>query len=105
MRITRSKDLLERIDWTPFFQTWELAGRFPSILEDAPAGAAARTLYEDAQTMLERIVGENWLTARAVVGFYPANSAGDDDIEVYTDDRSTVLMTLHCIRQKWLVTR
>ena len=94
------KDLLERIDWTPFFQTWELAGRFPSILEDATVGAAARTLYEDAHTMLERIVGEKWLTARAVVGFYPANSAGDDDIEVYTDDRSTVFMTLHCIRQQ-----
>ncbi|HIA14958.1 MAG TPA: methionine synthase [Nitrospirales bacterium] len=94
-------DLVERIDWTPFFQTWELAGRFPTILEDAKVGEAARKLYEDAQAMLDRIVNEKWLTARAVVGFYTANSVSDDDIEIYTDDtRSTVLLTLHHIRQQ-----
>ncbi len=81
--------------------TWELAGRFPTILEDAKVGEAARKLYEDAQAMLDRIVNEKWLTARAVVGFYTANSVSDDDIEIYTDDtRSTVLLTLHHIRQQ-----
>lgn len=95
------KDLLGRIDWTPFFQTWELPGRFPAILEDPTVGKVAKKLYEDAQTMLDRIVGEKWLIARAVLGFFPANLCGDDDIEVYTDEnRSTVLVTLHHIRQQ-----
>ncbi len=94
-------ELVECIDWTPFFQAWELRGRFPKILDDEIVGEHARQLYDDAQTMLDRIVNERWLTARAVLGFFPANSVGDDDIELYTDDsRAQVLMTLHHLRQQ-----
>ena len=67
-------ELVPYIDWTPFFQTWELAGRFPAILDDAVVGEAARALYDDAREMLERIVEEKWFRARAVVGFWPANA-------------------------------
>jgi 5-methyltetrahydrofolate--homocysteine methyltransferase len=95
------EDLVERIDWTPFFQAWELAGRFPAILDDEIVGIEARKLYADAQAMLERIVREKWLKAAAVIGFWPANSVDFDDIELYTDDtRSTVLTRLHHIRQQ-----
>jgi len=95
------EDLVQRIDWTPFFQAWELSGKYPKILEDEVVGEHARQLYDDARAMLDRIVKEHWLTARAVVGFYPANSVNDDDIELYTDDsRSEVLTTLHHIRQQ-----
>jgi len=94
-------ELIERIDWTPFFQTWELHGRFPKILDDTVVGTHARQLYQDAQTMLQRIVEERWLTARAVFGLFPANQVGDDDVEVYTDDsRTQVLTTLHHLRQQ-----
>lgn len=75
-------ELVERIDWSPFFQTWELAGRFPRILDDPVVGEAARSLYEDARAMLERIVAEGWLEARAVFGFFEANSLDCDDIEI-----------------------
>jgi len=93
-------ELTRTIDWTPFFQTWELAGKYPTILEDATVGKAARGLFNDAQAMLQRLVGEKWLTARAVIGFWPANAVGDD-IEIYTDDtRTTVLMTVHSLRQQ-----
>jgi 5-methyltetrahydrofolate--homocysteine methyltransferase len=93
-------ELTRTIDWTPFFQTWELAGKYPNILEDATVGLAARGLYNDAQGMLQRLVGEKWLTARAVIGFWPANAVGDD-IEVYTDEtRTKVLTTLHTLRQQ-----
>tara|TARA_B100000315_G_scaffold212344_1_gene209665 strand:- start:1740 stop:5426 length:3687 start_codon:yes stop_codon:yes gene_type:complete len=95
------KDLRGRIDWTPFFQTWELSGRFPAILKDPIVGKEARKLYEDAQAMLDKIVDEKWLIARAVLGFFPANMVGNDDIEVYAEEnRSTVLVTLHHIRQQ-----
>jgi 5-methyltetrahydrofolate--homocysteine methyltransferase len=96
-----SLEVLTRyIDWTPFFQTWELAGRFPKILEDEVVGEAATKLYADAQKMLHRIVDEKWLTAKAVVGLWPANSVGDD-IEIYTDDsRNQVLYTQRTIRQQ-----
>ncbi len=70
------------IDWTPFFQTWELAGRFPNILNDEVVGAEATKLYEDAQALLQRIIDENWLEARAVIGLWPANTVHHDDIEV-----------------------
>jgi 5-methyltetrahydrofolate--homocysteine methyltransferase len=94
-------DLVDRIDWTPFFQSWELAGKFPRILEDEIVGEHATQLYQDALVMLKQIVDEKWLQARAVIGLFPANSVGDDDIEVYTDDtRSEVLMTLHSLRQQ-----
>ncbi|TWB10774.1 methionine synthase (B12-dependent) [Nitrospirillum amazonense] len=93
-------ELVSRIDWRPFFQAWELAGTFPAILEDAVVGEAARNLYADAQAMLQRIVGEKWLTARAVVGLWPANTVGDD-IEIYADaSRSAVKATLHTLRQQ-----
>ena len=93
-------ELTSRIDWTPFFRTWELAGNYPGILEDATVGSAARDLFKDAQAMLQRLVGEQWLTARAVFGFFPANSVGDD-VEIYTDEsRGTVLKTVHFLRQQ-----
>ena len=94
-------ELVTRVDWGPFFQTWELAGRFPDILDDATVGEAARSLYADAQAMLQRIVGEKWLTARGVIGLWPANTVGEDDIEVFTDEgRSGVLATIHTLRQQ-----
>ncbi|MGE4061957.1 MAG: methionine synthase [Rhodospirillaceae bacterium] len=93
-------ELTRTIDWTPFFQTWELAGKYPDILEDPTIGKAARGLYNDAVAMLQRLVGEKWLTARAVIGFWPANAVGDD-IEVYADEsRAKVLTTLHTLRQQ-----
>ncbi|MBS9475611.1 methionine synthase [Ancylobacter radicis] len=93
-------ELVPYIDWTPFFQSWELAGQYPRILQDEKVGVAARALFDDAQRMLETIVAEKWLTARAVVGFWPANTVGDD-IVLFTDDsRSTELATLHTLRQQ-----
>ena len=93
-------ELAERIDWTPFFMAWELAGKFPRILEDEVVGKEARTLYADARALLDRVVQERWLRARAVIGFFPANSVGDD-IELYTDDsRTEVRATLHHLRQQ-----
>jgi len=86
-------ELTTRIDWTPFFRTWELAGTFPKILDDETVGDAARSLYNDAQEMLQRLIGEQWLRANAVVGFFPANAVGDD-IEIYTDDRRTEVQTV-----------
>jgi 5-methyltetrahydrofolate--homocysteine methyltransferase len=94
-------ELSRYIDWTPFFQTWELVGKYPAILEDATVGDAARNLYNDAQKMLKKIVDEKWLTARAVVGFYPANSINDDDIEVFGDKaRKFPIATLRTLRQQ-----
>ncbi len=88
------------IDWTPFFHAWELKGRFPKILEDPVVGIEARRLLADAESMLDCIISERWLTARAVIGLFAANSIGDD-IEVYADDsRTTILTTLHHLRQQ-----
>ena len=93
-------EIAEVIDWTPFFQTWELAGRYPKILEDKVVGDAAKSLFADAQAMLARIIEEKWLTANAVIGLFPANSVGDD-IEIYTDEsRKQVLTTFHFLRQQ-----
>ncbi|MFV0477692.1 MAG: methionine synthase [Parahaliea sp.] len=93
-------NLLEIIDWTPFFISWELAGKYPAILEDAKVGAQARDLFHDARTMLDKIISEKWLTARAVVGFWPAERDGDDLI-LYTDEsRSEELSRLHHLRQQ-----
>ena len=93
-------ELAGYIDWTPFFQTWEMRGVYPRILDDEKQGAAARALYSDAQEMLSRIVGERWFTPRAVVGFWPANAVGDD-IRLYTGpDRAQVLATFHTLRQQ-----
>lgn len=94
-------ELVDTIDWTPFFITWELAGKFPKIFEDDVVGAHARELYEDARAMLKRIVDEKLLTARAVVGFWPAARVGADDIVIYADDsRSEPIATLHHLRQQ-----
>ena len=93
-------DLVERIDWTPFFRTWELAGTYPRILKDPVVGEVARNLYDDARSMLDRIVGEQWLSARAVIGLFPAVGAGDD-VELYSDAaRSQPLATVHFLRQQ-----
>ena len=95
------EDLIETIDWTPFFITWELAGKFPAILDDVTVGAQASELYADAQAMLKRIVDEKWLTARATVGFWPASRSGSDDITVYADEsRTEGIATLHHLRQQ-----
>jgi 5-methyltetrahydrofolate--homocysteine methyltransferase len=94
-------DLVPFIDWTPFFQTWELSGRFPAILTDAVVGEAASNLWQDAQDMLARIVEEKWLGANAVIGLYPANTVNADDIEIYADEaRDRPLMTFHNLRQQ-----
>jgi 5-methyltetrahydrofolate--homocysteine methyltransferase len=93
-------EIARYIDWTPFFQTWELVGQFPSILDDDKVGEAARGLYKDAQVLLKKIIDEKWLTAKAVVGFWPANSDGDD-IVVYGDKaRKFPIHRLHTIRQQ-----
>lgn len=93
-------DLVPLIDWTPFFQTWEMKGRFPAILEDETQGPAARALWDDAQAMLKRIVEERWFNPKAVIGFWPANAVGDD-IALYTgESRTERLATLHGLRQQ-----
>ncbi len=95
------QDLQERIDWTQFFRSWELAGKFPAILSDEVVGEEATKLYNDALQMLEKVINEKWVTAQAVIGLFPANSVNDDDIELYTDEnRDTVNMELHHIRQQ-----
>ena len=102
-RVFRSYDvseLIPYIDWTPFFQTWDLRGRFPAILDDEAQGPAARQLYEDAQAMLQRIVAERWFNPKAVIGFWPANTVGDD-IRLYTgESRAEILTTFHGLRQQ-----
>ncbi|QDM18516.1 methionine synthase [Tardiphaga sp. vice352] len=93
-------ELAEYIDWTPFFQTWELAGRFPAILKDDKVGDVATSLYADAQKMLKLIVDEKWFKAQATIGFWPANAVGDD-IVLYTDEtRTAPVATLHTLRQQ-----
>jgi 5-methyltetrahydrofolate--homocysteine methyltransferase len=94
------KELIDYIDWTPFFATWELSGKFPGILEDEKFGAAARSLYDDARAMLEKIVAEHWFRANAVFGFWRANTEGDD-ICLYADDaRNKPAAVLHSLRQQ-----
>ena len=92
--------LAEYIDWTPFFQTWELAGRFPAILKDPVVGEVASNLYHDAREMLDRIISENWLQARAVYAIFPAASAGDDVLLFENEGRSSVKETLCFLRQQ-----
>jgi 5-methyltetrahydrofolate--homocysteine methyltransferase len=94
-------ELLPYIDWMPFFNAWEFAGKFPDILQDKVVGEAASNLYADATRMLNTLIAEKWLKARAVVGFFPANSMGDDDINVYADEgRHGVQLRLHNLRQQ-----
>ena len=93
-------EIVPFIDWTPFFQTWELHGRYPNILTDEVVGEEATKLFADAQEMLQKIVTENWLEARAVIGLFPANSVGDD-IEIYADEsRSEVIHKQITLRQQ-----
>jgi 5-methyltetrahydrofolate--homocysteine methyltransferase len=93
-------ELLPYIDWTPFFQTWELSGKFPALLDDPKAGEAARGLYKDAQAMLKTIVDENWLRAEALVGFWPANADGDDILVFGDESRAQPISVLHTLRQQ-----
>jgi 5-methyltetrahydrofolate--homocysteine methyltransferase len=102
-RVFRTYDVAELvpyIDWTPFFQTWELKGRFPALLQDEKQGAAARQLYDDAQAMLTRIVEERWFNPKAVIGFWPANAVGDD-VRLFTgESRGDELATFFTLRQQ-----
>ncbi|WP_430707691.1 methionine synthase [Nitrobacter hamburgensis] len=94
------EELVEVIDWTPFFQVWELSGRYPAILDDKVVGETARALYDDARKMLDRIVKEKWFKASGVIGLWPANRIGDD-IAVYSDEtRTTQIATYHTLRQQ-----
>ncbi|MCF6508874.1 methionine synthase [Blastococcus sp. MG754426] len=94
-------ELREYIDWQPFFNAWEMRGRFPDILHNPATGEAARRLHQDAQAMLDRIVDERWLRASGVFGLFPANRVGGEDIEVYADEsRTAVRATLHQLRQQ-----
>ena len=93
--------LVAYIDWTPFFMTWELAGKFPDILDNEVVGEAAQELYSDAREMLDQIIRDKWLAAKAVIGIWPANRHGSDDIQLFTDDgRKTSLAHLHHLRQQ-----
>jgi 5-methyltetrahydrofolate--homocysteine methyltransferase len=94
-------ELRRYIDWTPFFQSWELHGKYPAILTDEVVGVEATKLLNDANKMLDKIIAEKWISARAVIGFFPCNSINDDDIELYYDEKDAeVLTTLHHLRQQ-----
>jgi 5-methyltetrahydrofolate--homocysteine methyltransferase len=93
------KELAHYIDWTPFFSSWQMAGKYPAILEDEIVGVECTKLFADAQAMLKQIIDEKWLIARGVIGFYPANSINDDDIVVY-DEKGNEKITLHNLRQQ-----
>ncbi len=95
------KELAQYIDWTPFYKAWELKGSHPAILQDPIVGEEARKLFDDAQSLLNEIVGQRLLTANAIVGLFPANAVNDDDIEIYADEeRGTVLAVIHNLRQQ-----
>jgi 5-methyltetrahydrofolate--homocysteine methyltransferase len=93
-------DLARYIDWTPFFQTWELKGRYPAILDDSEQGAAARALFDDAQAMLKHIIDEQWFAPKAVVGFWPAERNGDDIHLFANEQRAAPMATLFTLRQQ-----
>lgn len=92
--------LVDRVDWTPFFATWGIAGKYPRIFDDPSKGETARSLYEDAQKMLATLVGEKWLTARGVLGFWPANAKGDDILVYEDEEREAVRATFYTLRQQ-----
>lgn len=95
------EELSEYIDWTPFFSSWQLAGKFPAILKDEIVGVEAQKLYNDARSLLRQVIDGKWLSARAVIGLFPANTVNHDDIEVYEDDdRQEVKAVLHQLRQQ-----
>src|SRR5262249_14910828 len=93
-------ELVPYIDWTPFFATWELTGKYPAILDDAKVGEAARSLFDDAQAMLSRIARERWFRAAAVGGFWPANSDGDDILVFAAGPGGQRMAVLHTLRQQ-----
>jgi len=93
-------ELIDYIDWTPFFSTWELRGKFPAILDDVTFGAVARSLYGDARAMLDKIVAERWFKASAVAGFWPANARGDDILVFDDEARDQPIAVLHSLRQQ-----
>ncbi|MDO9603487.1 methionine synthase [Hydrogenophaga sp.] len=94
-------EIAKFIDWAPFFQTWDLAGPYPAILQDEVVGEQARKVFADGQAMLKKIIEGRWLSANGVIGLYPANTVNDDDIELYTDEtRSQVALTWHGLRQQ-----
>jgi 5-methyltetrahydrofolate--homocysteine methyltransferase len=93
-------ELVSYIDWSPFFATWELNGKYPAILDDAKVGEAARSLFKDAQAMLGKIVAERWFDAAATVGFWPANSEGDDIVIFDDETRNTRRAVVHTLRQQ-----
>jgi len=94
-------EIKDYIDWTPFFYAWELKGRYPKILTDAEKGEEATKLFKDAKTMLDKIINEKWLQAKAVIGVFPANTVNDDDVDIYADaERSEVITTLNFLRQQ-----
>ncbi|SDC37149.1 methionine synthase (B12-dependent) [Cupriavidus sp. YR651] len=103
-RVFRNYDLSELanyIDWGPFFQTWDLAGKFPDILNDEIVGESARRVFSDGKSMLARLIQGRWLSANGVMALLPANTVNDDDIEIYTDEsRSQVALTWHNLRQQ-----
>ena len=105
IRVFSEYDLTELrafIDWTPFFHTWELKGAFPALLDDPVVGEQARSLYADAEALLDRIVAEGLLQPRGVIGLFPANSVGHDDIEIYEDEeRTRHLAIAHGLRQQF----
>ncbi|MDQ1536926.1 MAG: 5-methyltetrahydrofolate--homocysteine methyltransferase, partial [Actinomycetota bacterium] len=94
-------ELRDYIDWQPFFNAWEMKGKFPDILNNPASGETARRLWADGQTMLDKVIDEKWVTASGVLGIFPANVVNGDDIEIYTtEDRTDVLNTLHEVRQQ-----
>ena len=97
-------DIARYIDWTPFFQSWELYGRYPAILQDEVVGESARALWADAQTMLKQLIDENWLQASAVIGLFPAHSVNHDDIEIRDPDTGAARMTWVGLRQQLVKT-
>jgi 5-methyltetrahydrofolate--homocysteine methyltransferase len=93
-------ELIDYIDWSPFFATWELTGKYPAILDDKKVGEAARSLFADAQDMLKRMTAEHWFRASAVIGFWPANGEGDDILLFADEVRAKPIATLHTLRQQ-----
>ncbi len=94
-------ELAKYIDWTPFFSSWQMKGKYPQIFEDHIVGKEAKKLYDDAQVMLQKIISEKWLTAKGVIGLFPANAINDDDIEVYNDEEKTLVKeVLRNLRQQ-----
>ncbi len=94
-------EIAKYIDWTPFFIAWEMKGSYPKIFSDPERGVEAKKLFDDAQEMLNKIISEKWLTAKAVAGFYPCNTVNEDDIEIYEDETRAVVKTVfHTLRQQ-----